>query len=119
MKQAEESGPRLRLLGMDAGGCTESCSEMHTFSWPCEQAMVDESYGPRLRWRITWRGGPVDLISRCVILFMAAWTVACVVTDWAAGAALGGLFVGFAWTLLAFLGGRFRASVHSFSEDEQ
>lgn len=41
----------LRQLGMDAGGCTESCSEMHTFSWPCELSMVDESYRPRRRRR--------------------------------------------------------------------
>lgn len=31
---------RLVPLGDRAGGCTEACSEMHTFTWPCEQAMI-------------------------------------------------------------------------------
>lgn len=36
-----------RLLGRDAGGCTDACSEMHTYSWPCEQSMIETRRRPR------------------------------------------------------------------------
>lgn len=52
----------LILLGKRAGGCTESCSEMHTFSWPCEQAFIllsDLSWWQRLRFRLA-RNGRTD-----------------------------------------------------------
>lgn len=26
-------------------GCTDACSEMHTFTWPCEQAVGTGRYG--------------------------------------------------------------------------
>ena len=41
-------------LGTKAGGCTEACSEGHTYSWPCEQSMVFAERSYRFRsafWR--------------------------------------------------------------------
>lgn len=52
-----------RLLGKDAGGCSIACSEMHTFSWPCEQAFitVDELlWWRRLRLRLAALFGRPD-----------------------------------------------------------
>ena len=34
------TAPSYRVLGRDAGGCSEACSEMHTYSWPCELSVL-------------------------------------------------------------------------------
>lgn len=56
-----------RLLGTRAGGCTEACSEMHTFSWPCEQSVLPPRPNAFVRfwrrhryyWRCRHCGSPV------------------------------------------------------------
>lgn len=64
-----------RLLGRDAGGCTDACSECHTFSWPCEQSMTiarrRRRFGFRfmVAWYDLWVGVFIDRRKHRVYVF--------------------------------------------------